>query len=802
MPIGKAYQHSTLNDIVLKHYGALEFITLFLDDNPHIDSLTYLFSPEEEYVYREGIGDLAIKQRISYTISEYMRSRTVNHVKIVPDSKSNDRNSNLKAHDYGIIEQNPEENYFEENGVIKEKEITPNATEDSLVSRSKRYLLNSFIRVSSGMPNLLYYNPTNRRYWRNRQDTFASTARRVSLPTQLQGGTFTSTHEDLISYDTTTNELILGELALPSVSVRITFYKRRFFFDQTIRLRLTAAVTFPTTFKNSSGTISDIANKVAALSFANNRLFVALKNDGVFRIDEQGEALLLYEPTNEIMDISIIAGNLYELSKVGGRSYMTTRKLNSQILSPQVLLEKKLQEIVNVGEFSNPLLGLTNEPNGLYAATRNIPDNQSETLIPISTLEQLNTMRYDLNGDGVPAGTNTQNAAYNTAFDGVIEAGVTYNGYRLVNNLDFQGSQWENPNGGTFQGTRVTTGFPTIGTNNNRWRCVFDGSGYTIRGLYKNTSLTGTSQGFFRRIDSTGIVRNVIFDNAVISVGSSSGIVAARNDGAIHAVIVSGSLEGVNQGAITSTNYGSITECISYVDVTSTSATGLMTRINQGTMRNCMVAGSGFTSSSNLYVFGAGALSTVENCLCTATLSAPIIFVFESSQTATIINSYYDSDVAGFDTQIGAQTTNELQSLTSYTGIYAQWDRNVWNLQTSLNYPDLRISDYILQPIDPIDGQLLPFRVSLLNQSFLHPITFGTYAFWGLDADRGIIRWFLSGVPQGSFSYTDFVAQAITTITETNEELLGKFVYIFGSLYYYSNGALNSYHDAVVFGTE
>ena len=43
-------------------------------------------------------------------------------------------------------------------------------------------------------------------------------------------------------------------------------------------------------------------------------------------------------------------------------------------------------------------------------------DADNDGLIEITTLAQLNAIRYDLDGDGVPIGTNTEKAAYKTAF--------------------------------------------------------------------------------------------------------------------------------------------------------------------------------------------------------------------------------------------------------------------------------------------------------------------------------------------------------------------------------------------------
>ena len=64
------------------------------------------------------------------------------------------------------------------------------------------------------------------------------------------------------------------------------------------------------------------------------------------------------------------------------------------------------------------------------------------TLINITTLTQLDAIRYDLDGDGTPSGTAAEQAAYRTAFgltaldNNICIGGCS--GYELMNNLDFE----------------------------------------------------------------------------------------------------------------------------------------------------------------------------------------------------------------------------------------------------------------------------------------------------------------------------------------------------------------------------
>ena len=68
-------------------------------------------------------------------------------------------------------------------------------------------------------------------------------------------------------------------------------------------------------------------------------------------------------------------------------------------------------------------------------------DENDNGLIEVSSLEQLHAIRYDLDGDGVPSGTDPQQAAYRTAFglSGAGAASCTGGcvGYELMSDLDF-----------------------------------------------------------------------------------------------------------------------------------------------------------------------------------------------------------------------------------------------------------------------------------------------------------------------------------------------------------------------------
>ena len=185
-------------------------------------------------------------------------------------------------------------------------------------------------------------------------------------------------------------------------------------------------------------------------------------------------------------------------------------------------------------------------------------------LIDVTTLAQLNAMRYDLDGNGEPtndpATTLVDEAAlYRTAF-GISGAGNntctggTCQGYELTDHLDFnadmdplmtgiQPSAWAE--GGTIAG-----GWVPIGDNSSPFNTTFEGNGNRISNLYIST--TGA--------DPAGLFGFLRWGGAAIrNLGLEGGsVTSTANEASV------GSLVGDSRGTISA--------CYSTVDVTGTGA--------------------------------------------------------------------------------------------------------------------------------------------------------------------------------------------------------------------------------------
>ena len=114
-------------------------------------------------------------------------------------------------------------------------------------------------------------------------------------------------------------------------------------------------------------------------------------------------------------------------------------------------------------------------------------DTDNDNLIDVTSLAQLNAIRYDLNGDGAVADSDTMN--YNAAFPAAVSGmgcPATCTGYELMNNLDFDsdnsGTVDANDHGGAYWNSGA--GWTAIGVDASGtatvFSAIFDGNDNTI----------------------------------------------------------------------------------------------------------------------------------------------------------------------------------------------------------------------------------------------------------------------------------------------------------------------------------
>ena len=169
-------------------------------------------------------------------------------------------------------------------------------------------------------------------------------------------------------------------------------------------------------------------------------------------------------------------------------------------------------------------------------------DSDNDNYIDVSTHAQLNAIRWDLNGDGTVAATDTMN--YNAAFPNAATGMgclATCVGYELTANIDLD----------TDGDGNIGTGWTPIGTDispSDRYQGDFKGNGYTVDNLFINRS-NANDQGLFGAIHTTSRVESLGVTNANVTGDSYIGILAGTSYGTIVACYTTGSTTGGSGGS-------------------------------------------------------------------------------------------------------------------------------------------------------------------------------------------------------------------------------------------------------------
>ncbi len=342
-------------------------------------------------------------------------------------------------------------------------------------------------------------------------------------------------------------------------------------------------------------------------------------------------------------------------------------------------------------------------------------DTDADGLIEVSTLEQLDALRYDLNGNGNPDDPSA-GAAYAAAFPDA-EPGAFCpdgcSGYELTRDLDFQDADSYASNeinaawvdrlaGGLTEGK----GWWPIGSVDDpfatgHFDTVFDGNGHSVSNLYIERASTSTyinHVGLFSAVGRHGIVRNVgLIDIDIRSRGHWVGGLAGDNRGVIFSSYTTGSVSGdIGVGGLIGYNGrgGIINVSYANVSVSGMQNVGGLVGINDG----------GGTLGDTYIVEDIEEVSSVESL---ARLPA------FGGRTATISVSYATGSVSGTENIAGLVGYNGRGGIigdtyatggglvgdnrgvidSSYArgrvGIDSEWG-DVWDFGTSSQYPALK----------------------------------------------------------------------------------------------------------------
>ena len=354
-------------------------------------------------------------------------------------------------------------------------------------------------------------------------------------------------------------------------------------------------------------------------------------------------------------------------------------------------------------------------------------DTNDNGLIEITNLAQLNAIRWDLNGDGDVGAGDAAN--YLLAFpsrdtNAATRMGCpsgTCTGYELMNDLDF-----DTDGSGSVDSNDDYPNWNPIGDFSNFYTATFRGNGHTISHLTISSATNNSLLGLFgRTFGGATITRVGLVDVAITTSGDRVfvGALVGYYDGTIRASYATGTVTVAQTGTGGNNLSGGLVGFSTAGTITASWA-GVTVSVSGNNSRVGGLVGElqGSTLSTS---YATGRV--------TATGSTPSIggLVGASTASSTVTNSYYDRETSGqSDTGKGEpKTTTELQTPTSYTGIYANWNVNVdgetgndnpWAFGTSSHYPVLRYSRTQAQINAQFEAQPgdAPFAVADIDQNY------------------------------------------------------------------------------------
>ena len=233
-------------------------------------------------------------------------------------------------------------------------------------------------------------------------------------------------------------------------------------------------------------------------------------------------------------------------------------------------------------------------------------------------------------------------------------------------------------------------GFSPIGNATTKFAGIYNGQGYTIKGLTINRSTTD-AVGLFGTLEGT--VKNIgLISSSISGYSSVGGVVGLNNSsGTVTNCYSKGIVSGYNSiGGVAGTNNGILTNCYNTGAVSGTAdyVGGLTGTNNAGAITNCYNMGNISGTSAIGGVAGLNSAGTFTNCYSTGAVSgtASVGGVVGYASGGILNYCYWNATV--FATGVGynngtnnstGKTTAEMQSadfvtlLNANKGSYSSW---------------------------------------------------------------------------------------------------------------------------------
>ena len=358
-------------------------------------------------------------------------------------------------------------------------------------------------------------------------------------------------------------------------------------------------------------------------------------------------------------------------------------------------------------------------------------DRDNDDLIEVSSLAQLDAIRYDSNGNGVvddPSDWPSYFAAFTQA---TLNMGCASRceGYELTADLDFD----TDSSGGANDGDTYWNdgdGWEPIG--DYPYQAVFEGNGRTIANLFIDRA-TEDDVGLFSEVGQFGLIRNLGLE-AVDVTGRDNvgGLVGDGEEAGVGRCHVTGSVSGQD---VVGGLAGSLDRVWSSYAAVRVSATGDgvgglagaadIIVVSYATGR---VTGGGVHLAAGADCESVGGVGGLVGNVCGAVAASyatgPVsgsaaVGGLAGTGSARFLSSFWDTETSGVRVGFGADDANDnglidasespmlglaghtssaLQSPTGYSGIYQYWNRDLdgdgqddtpWHFGTATQYPAL-----------------------------------------------------------------------------------------------------------------
>ena len=264
---------------------------------------------------------------------------------------------------------------------------------------------------------------------------------------------------------------------------------------------------------------------------------------------------------------------------------------------------------------STVLLGMQVVSAQAINCSDNIVDDDNDGLIELCFLEDLDAVRYVLDGTGYKSTSGAVINRQGCPLPLNANNESRCRGYELVRDLDFKlDTSYRNSTANKTRWTTMSTGgWLPIGDNDNRFSGTFDGNGYTLSNLTIHTAADYV--GLFGVLSSSGTITGTSLSDVVVHGNARVGSLVGHNYGVITHSYSSGAVNGTQWiGGLVGINNRLLSNSYSIASVSGTGRSegvGGLVGASRGTISNSYSDGavSGYNRVGGLVGWNIGIIT-------------------------------------------------------------------------------------------------------------------------------------------------------------------------------------------------